>query len=187
MGINMSTEKINSHCLVCRNPESLVKYSIIKKMVIRKAYCSANCKAKGEAKKLISMGIGSIGIAIYMISTSTFFSIIFGLLGVLFTIRGISGNKIPIVIKRERNVPSEWERIDRMNQRRPRASSRSRDSNTNNYSNVSQMDHVPKVKVGELGKEVLACCYQSARLNQDNYCVCGRVISKDLKQIFMSG
>lgn len=173
----------------------MVQHSIIKNMVIRKAYCSANCKAKGQAKILIAVGIGSLGITLILISISTLLSIIVGLIGVFLIYRGISNDRISIGLetkrpkRTKRRVPSEWERIDEINQQRAMAESGTRNSQTRNekYSNDSiiERDHVPKINVEELGKEVLACCYQSARLGQDMYCVCGRVVTEELKEIFL--
>lgn len=55
---------------------------------------------------------------------------------------------------------------------------------TRSGDNTTNDVHIPVIHVKQLDMDVLSCCYQSARFGKDDYCVCGRVVSIELKQIF---
>lgn len=165
--------------MICRNPNSRGKYSKLKDGKITTAYCSKRCKNKGTAIGDISKGI------IIMMAVLTLAFIgdnagwnVGGYLFILF----IVGFNLMIMGMRHYKIKIKSWMPQSLSKK-----SRLMSSSTSPYSKItskSSTEYVPKIHVKELNKDFLSCCYQEARYGKNGYCVCGRVISKELKEIF---
>lgn len=136
-------------------------------------YCSDICKKKGTANDYKLLGYGLILMAIIVINGFAqgwniwkylFTPLILSLPGLYVIKVGQKYNKMHI---------EHWLKSNN-------SSLIAKGENTA----VSVDPHVPEIYVKELDKDVLSCCYQSARFGKDDYCVCGRAIPKELKEIF---
>ena len=181
----MGPAEIDRPCKICKNPKSLSRHSKFIDRKITSHYCSSKCRNIGEGTNhklygilwlmLMLISLVSIGSTLGWELKEFFLAFLFvGSPGYYYIFMGITTNKQSRDFKLHTSM---------FGQGPSPLTSASIPYHTGELAPTGS--YVPNVHVKEINEYILVCCYQAARYGNDNYCMCGRVISQKLKEIFV--